>query len=415
MDSQQLNEVLGTAHALLMSEGMNDAAQVVRAYPARTEQTGYDNWNGGTELWDVYFEVPAADYARLGSRREQLEEQITARLKVVLEADTQDWYSAKIIPARELKKDWRAEGSTLPRDVRVNIIDGLRLEKVTWQGQLDDVEFLSRLYDLQKLPSHDNRFKDAAGDIWQHCINNDDWDAYWVFSDSRFGLVDGAVEAYLRFLCETVHPVVRPDRDTALKIVSHYNDQLRLAGWEIVEEDRIGGRPRFTYRQISNQGHRAVSRAQTVADALNAGWMAKEIERLERAVDGDPALAIGTAKDLVESCCKSILTKREVEFSRSADLGDLAKLVAKELQLVPEGISEEARGVKNIRSVLGNLAALTHNLAELRGLYGSGHGKDGQHRGLQPRHARLAVASAVAFIDFVADTYREREVMKSRE
>lgn len=152
-----------------------------------------------------------------------------------------------------------------------------------------------------------------------------------------------------------------------------------------------------------------------MADALNAGWMAKEIERLERAVDGDPALAIGTAKDLVESCCKSILTKREVEFSRSADLGDLAKLVAKELQLVPEGISEEARGVKNIRSVLGNLAALTHNLAELRGLYGSGHGRDGQHRGLQPRHARLAVASAVAFIDFVADTYREREVMKSRE
>lgn len=131
MDIQRLNEVLGTAHALLMSEGMTDAAQVVRAYPARAEQTGYDNWNGGTELWDVYFEVPAADYARLGSRREQLEEQITARLKVVLEADTQDWYSAKIIPARELKKDWRAEGSTLPRDVRVNIIDGLRLEKVT--------------------------------------------------------------------------------------------------------------------------------------------------------------------------------------------------------------------------------------------------------------------------------------------
>lgn len=412
MDSQQLNAVLGTVHALLQAEGMNDAAQVVRAYPARSEQTGYDNWNGGTELWDVYFEVPAVDYARLGSRREQLEEQITARLKVVLEADSQDWYSAKIIPARELKKDWRAEGSTLPRDVRVNIIDGLRLEKVNWQGQLDDVEFLSRLYDLQKLPSHDSRFKDAAGDIWQHCINNDDWDAYWVFSDSRFGLVDGAVEAYLRFLCETVHPVVRPDRDTALKIVSHYNDQLRLAGWEIVEEDRIGGRPRFTYRQISSQGHRAVSRAKTVADALNAGWMAKEIERLERAVDGDPALAIGTAKDLVESCCKSILTKRGIEFSRSADLGDLAKLVAKELQLVPEGISEEARGVKNIRSVLGNLTALTHNLAELRGLYGSGHGRDGQHRGLQPRHARLAVASAVAFIDFVADTYRERESTK---
>ncbi|WP_237151078.1 abortive infection family protein [Pseudomonas sp. ADAK13] len=45
----------------------------------------------------------------------------------------------------------------------------------------------------------------------------------------------------------------------------------------------------------------------------------------------------------------------------------------------------------------------------MRGFYGTGHGKDGQHRGLQPRHARLAVAAAVAFIDFVSETHRYRE------
>lgn len=411
MENQQLDAVLATVHALLQAEGMGEAAHVVRTFPARAEQTGYDNWNGGTDLWDVYFEVPAPDYARLGSRRSQLEEQITARLKTVLEPDTQDWYSAKIVPAREHKRDWRAESSSLPRQVRINVIDGLRLEQVAWQGQLDDVEFLSRLYDLQKLPSHDSRFKDAAGDIWQHC-NNDDWDAYWVFSDTRFGLADGSAETFLRFLCETVHPVVRPDRDTAAKLVSHYNDQLRPVGWEIVEEERIGGRPRFTYRMLSHHGTRAVSRARTVADALDAGWMAKAIERLERAIDTDPDLAIGTAKELVESCCKTILTKRGVEFSKAADLNDLTKLVVKELQLVPDGISDQAKGAENIRLILRNLTQLTHNLAQLRGLYGTGHGRDGKHRGLQPRHARLAVAAAVAFIDFMADTYRQREAIK---
>lgn len=54
-----------------------------------------------------------------------------------------------------------------------------------------------------------------------------------------------------------------------------------------------------------------------------------------------------------------------------------------------------------------------HNLAQLRGLYDTGHGRDGKLRGLQPRHARLAVASAVAFIDFISDTYRNREESKS--
>ncbi len=412
MEPQQLESVLGTVHALLKTENMDEAAYVVRAYPARIEQTGYDNWNGGTDLWEVFFEVPATEYARMGSRRSQLEEQVTARLQIILEAESQDWYSAKIVPAREKNRDWRVESTSLPKEVRNNIIDGLRLEQIRWQGELDDVEFLNRLYDLEKLPSYDDRFKDAAGDIWQHCINNDDWDANWIFSDKRFGLTDGPSEAFLRFLCETVHPVARPDRDVAIKMVTHYNDQLRPAGWEIAEEERIGGRPRFTYRLLIHNGTRAVSRGRSVADALDAGWMAKEIERLERAIDTDPDLAIGTAQDLVESCCKTILTKRRVEFSKGANLNDLTKLVVKELQLVPDGISDQAKGAENIRLILRNLTQLTNNLAQLRGLYGTGHGRDGKHRGLQPRHARLAVASAVAFIDFTADTYRHREAAK---
>lgn len=413
MELPQLESVLGTVHALLKAEEMGEAVQVVRTYPVRAEQTGYDNWNGGTELWDVLFEIPAAEYARMGSRRSQLEEQITARLKTVMETESQDWYSAKIVPAREQKKDWRANNSGLPKEARNNILDSMRLEQITWQGQLDDVEFLNRLYDLKQLPSHDSRFKDAAGDIWQHCINNDDWDANWVFSDKRFGLTDGSAEEFLRFLCETVHPVVRPDRDVAVKMVTHYNDQLRPAGWEIIEEERIAGRPRFTYRRLVHNGARSVSRGRTVADALDAGWMAKEIERLERAIDSDPDLAIGTAKDLAESCCKTILTKRAVEFTKSADLNDLTKFLVKELQLVPDGISDQVKGAENIRLILRNLTQLTNNLAQLRGLYGTGHGRDGKHRGLQPRHARLAVAAAIAFIDFVADTYRYRETDKT--
>jgi hypothetical protein len=410
MDKIALDQVLGTVHALLEAEELVEAAIVVRTYQARAEQTGYDNWNGGTGLWTVYFDVPPREYARFGSRREQVEGQITARLKAILEPDSGDWYSAAIVPSRNVPKDWRAASSNVPRDVRRNILDGMRLEGVLWRGELDDVEFLSRLYDLKQLPSHDNRFKDAAGDIWQHTVNNDDWEPDWVFGDDRFALLNGSADSFLRFLCEVVHPVVRPDRDAAIRLVSHFNDQLRGAGWEIVEEERIGGRPRFSFGCVSHQGGRAVSRARTVADALDSGWMAKEIERLERAAEADPALAIGTAKELVESCCKSILTKLSVPYARAADLGELTKLLVKALKLVPEGIPDGVKGAENIRLILRNLTAITNNLAQLRGLYGTGHGRDGQHRGLQPRHARLAVASAVAFVDFVAETYRNRDL-----
>lgn len=412
MDARELESVLGTVHALLNAQGATAAAEIVRKYRARAEQVDYDNWNGGTDIWAVFFSVPPKEYAQLGAEREALEKHITEALQTVLEDHPQSRFAASIVTARELRQDWRAAHSNLPREVRRNIVDGLRLERVAWQGALNDVEFLSRLYDLGQLPSGDSRFKDASGDIWQHTVNNDDWDADWVFSDNRFGLMDGEAEVFLRFLCETVHPVVRPDREAALKLVEHFNDQLRPSGWEISEEERIGGRPRFAYRPLAHHGGRTVSRARTVAEALDAGWMDRAIRRLERNIDDDPELAIGTAKDLVESCCKTILGKRSVEYSKSADLSDLTKLVCKELKLVPEGITDEQKGAENIRLILRNLTQVTNNLAQLRGLYGSGHGRDGKHLGLQPRHARLAVGAAVAFIDFVADTYRERESAK---
>lgn len=53
---------------------------------------------------------------------------------------------------------------------------------VSWAGRLQDDEFLARLYDLSKLPSFDHRYKDAAGDIYQHCVRNTEGTAAGSFT-----------------------------------------------------------------------------------------------------------------------------------------------------------------------------------------------------------------------------------------
>jgi hypothetical protein len=405
---EQPARYLATVEELLTAERMHQAADLLRMATPKTERTGFDNWNGGTEQWTVYLAVDAVDFALLGTAKAGVEEQIAQRLKAVIEPFTADWYTVKIVPRLSGSNAVARPNARVRRQTRLNIIDGLRIDNVAWFGKLDDVGFLARIYDLQALQSYDSRHKDAAGDIYQHRVNNFDWADDWIYEDVRFGLQNGADEVFLRFLCETVHPVVRPDKDEAIKLVTQYNDQLRQDGWELVEEERIAGRPRFVARRMGLASGRSVSRARTVADALDAGWMQKEIERLEVAVEADPALAIGTAKDLVETCCKSILTRQQITFVKSATLPELTKLLTKELRLVPEGISDEAKGADTIRLLLRNLTTITQYLAEIRSLYGSGHGRDGKHRGLEPRHARLAVGAAVAFIDFVSDTYHQR-------
>ncbi len=298
--------------------------------------------------------------------------------------------------------------NTVHRQTRKHIFDGIRLSQITWSGTLDEPSFLGRLYDLSSLPSYDNRYKDAAGDIYQHRVNNWDWDADWVFEDRRFHLLDCDDGEFLAFICEMVHPVVRPDAAEAASLVSDFNDQLEGDGWKLEPSKRIGGRPTYIAKAIGDLGARSVTRAKAVAEVLDAAWMRAEIARLERAADDDPPLAIGTAKELVETCCKTILRERGLEFSSKADLPDLTKMLAKELKLLPDDVDNQRRGSEAIRLILRNLSAITQYVAELRGLYGTGHGRDGQHRGLQPRHARLAVGAAVTFIDFMVATHREQ-------
>ncbi|MFA6231206.1 MAG: hypothetical protein WC617_13695 [Rhodanobacter sp.] len=125
------------------------------------------------------------------------------------------------------------------------IVDHLSAANVSWSGRLQDDEFLSRLYDLSNLPSLDYRYTDAAGDIHQHCVRNNDWDFGWVFYDRRFNLMHAPDDEFLRFLCETLHPVARPSKDDVDVLVSFYNEILAPDGWQIVEGRTISGKPLF--------------------------------------------------------------------------------------------------------------------------------------------------------------------------
>lgn len=291
---------------------------------------------------------------------------------------------------------------------RRDLIDSMVAEKVNWCGRLEESEFLSRLFDLQSLPSTDGRFKDAAGDIWQHRVNNFDWDDDWVFYDSRFSLMNGDDEVFLRFLCETLHPVVRSDVTESERLCQLYNQFLRNDGFQLVERTRLSGKPVYVGRYMGIGATPGLSAARETLAGTDPGYVAQQITRMDAAVINDPGLAIGTAKELVETCCKTILADRGIAFSKNADIPELVKLTSKELELTPDDIPEKAKAGDTIKRLLSNLATITQGVAELRNHYGTGHGKAAGAKGLQPRHAKLAVGAASTLAVFLAETHNER-------
>jgi len=292
---------------------------------------------------------------------------------------------------------------------RRDLVDAILVEKVNWAGRLEEPEFLSRLFDLSALPSTDSRFPDAAGDIWQHRINNpQDWEDDWVFYDRRFDLLNCDDEVLLRFLCETIHPVVRTDATEAERLCQLYNSFLKNDGFQLVERARLSGKPVFVGRYVGVIGAPGISAAKEILSGSDVTYVAQQITRMEAAVNSDPGLAIGTAKELIETCCKTILNERNVDFSSSLDIPQLVKLTSKELKLTPDDIEDQAKAAETIKRLLSNLATITQGIAELRNKYGTGHGKAAKTKGLSPRHAKLAVGAASTLAVFLVETHHAR-------
>jgi hypothetical protein len=198
--------------------------------------------------------------------------------------------------------------NTITEVTRRKILDSFHVRGIGWSGRLQEDQFLARLYNLASMPSTDYRFSNAAGDIWQHRVRNNDWTDDWVFFDSRFRLMHTSDEQFLAFLCETIHPVVRTDADAARKLATTYDEHLRADGWRLVETDLLSGHPRF-------RATRTGSREEVLAQPT--GWQKVDRQlqearlRLETATTEEQYQAVGLI------CREALISVSEAVFDPS--------------------------------------------------------------------------------------------------
>ena len=248
---------------------------------------------------------------------------------------------------------------TLSEAARRSIIDHLTISQISWAGRLSEDEFLGRLYDLTKVPSTDHRFQSSMADIRQHRVNWSDWADDWVFFDSRFNLMYAPDGEFLLFLCETVHPAVRPEDDEAQELVASYNAMLQQDGWSIVEKSRIAGRA--LYQAVRLDGRVEVFKEPT-------GWEKVDRQLQEARFGLDTARSEEQFQSVGLLCREALISVAEAAFdparhlpvdsvepSRTDARRLLEALIGTELR---GGSNEEARA--HARAALKLAVALQH-------------------------------------------------------
>jgi hypothetical protein len=127
------------------------------------------------------------------------------------------------------------------------------------------------------------------------------------------------------------------------------------------------------------------------AAELDVVELTAHVARIRRGIRDDPAQAIGSAKELLETTLKTVLGEHGAKSNE--DLLALLKRAQKELDLDPKTINMSLPGAETMLRTLSNLGQVVQGVSELRNLYGTGHGRSKTPE-VEQAHARLVVNSA---------------------
>ncbi len=169
--------------------------------------------------------------------------------------------------------------------------------------------------------------------------------------------------------------------------------ELKRAGFQIDSDTYVVSDPsRPAALGLTSDALAALTDPSAILDHLS---------RLGDTVETDPRLAVSTAKALIESTAKSVLTTRGAAYTRSDKVPALVTRAQQSLALSAKGVSDEAPA---LRQILQSLVTLAQGVTEIRNQVGVDHGAESVPTWVRPRHARLVIGAAQVWCQLMLET-----------
>lgn len=153
--------------------------------------------------------------------------------------------------------------------------------------------------------------------------------------------------------------------------------------------------------------------AKAVEESFSTMYMSQQIKLMLENQETYPAEAIGKAKELIESCCRTILKNRGEAIDKDWTFQQLVGKVFNVLDVMPSGVDEKSPIAGSLKQIYGSLKGIVGPVAEVRNAYGTGHGRTADFEGIDSRHSKLLVGISVTLVQFLWATHEEKPLVKS--
>lgn len=154
--------------------------------------------------------------------------------------------------------------------------------------------------------------------------------------------------------------------------------------------------------------HIPLDQCERVGDIHSIPELARQATRIRSGLEegNDAELAIGSAKEPLESVLRTVTEDHTQK--PTDDIPTLLKKAQAKLDLDPKRVDAALPGAESLRRTLSNLGQVVIGVAELRTLYGTGHGRS-QGYELELAHARLVVNAAISVATFLLEVWQEQQ------
>ncbi|WP_233554929.1 abortive infection family protein [Atopobacter sp. AH10] len=133
--------------------------------------------------------------------------------------------------------------------------------------------------------------------------------------------------------------------------------------------------------------------------------MNQQINFMVKMCKDNPTESIGKSKEVLESCCKTIIERNGETVPNSINFNKLVKKTLELLNISNDELETNKTEREILKKITGSLNGLIAGINELRNFYGSGHGHSSTFKGLSERHAELCVGASIALTRYLWDTY----------